>query len=68
MLADGLQYPGLLALADGHGRYLYDQFAREFFVNNPDVSPASLEFDAARYDGRRRARRTGRSAPTGSRR
>ena len=51
VLADGYQYPGLLALADGHGRYLYYQFAREFFMNNPGLSPDSLKFDAARYEG-----------------
>jgi hypothetical protein len=49
-LGDGLQYPGLLALADGHARYLYGQFAREFFIRSPDACPAPLTFDAARYD------------------
>jgi len=47
---DGIQYPGLLGLADGHGRYLYGQFAREFFIRSPESCPSGLKFDAARYD------------------
>jgi hypothetical protein len=49
-LVDGVRYPGLVRITDGHAEYLYVRFARGFFTLNPGAAPRPLAFDAARYD------------------
>lgn len=47
---DGDYYPGILKLNEDQAKYLYNRFARQYFIANPQAMPEPLKFDADRYD------------------
>lgn len=47
---DGDYYPGAVRLNEGQAKYLYNQFAKQYFERYPGNVPEPLEFDAKRYD------------------
>ncbi len=50
LFGDVVQFPGIGRLTEEHAVYLYGNFARAFFIANPDRAPKPMTFEATRYD------------------